>query len=111
LIQPDFVSNDQVLRTIVDRLVGEFRPQKIYLFGSRAIGTARLDSDYDLFLVMKHSDLRPIARMQKAREILWDLEASVDVFIYTQEEFDEWKDELNSIPHTATTEGIELTFG
>jgi len=33
---------------------------------------------------------------------------SADVFFYSQEEFDDWKDELSSIPETALNTGIEI---
>ena len=46
--------------------------------------------------------------MQEARKILSDRTVSVDVFIYTEDEFADWKDEFSSIAHTVATEGIEL---
>ncbi len=107
----DLVSTDPTLKNILSRLIPEFKPKKIYLFGSRATGTHRPNSDYDLFLIVEKSELRGIQRMQKAIEVLWDLKISADVFVYTEEEFQEWKDELNSIPHTATNDGVELSFG
>src|SRR5438105_9698468 len=39
-----------VIDEIVQKLISRFRPRRIYLFGSRARGDARADSDYD-FLV------------------------------------------------------------
>jgi len=35
----------------------------------------------------------------------------VDVFVYTQKEFDHLKTEMSSIPETAIYEGRELTLG
>ena len=40
------------LHAFVEALVARFRPEKIILFGSRAEGTARPDSDVDLLVVM-----------------------------------------------------------
>jgi predicted nucleotidyltransferase len=39
---------DQKLKTVIDRLVKEFEPTKIFLFGSRAKGTALERSDIDI---------------------------------------------------------------
>ena len=103
--------SDSKLDEILTRLIPEFQPTKIFLFGSRANGTSRDDSDYDIFLVIKNSDLHPIERMQMAGDILWGVGAQVDVFIYTEEEFNDWKEEFNSIPHTVATEGMELRVG
>ena len=38
--------------TMVKRIVSEFHPLKIILFGSHASGTANFDSDMDLIIVM-----------------------------------------------------------
>jgi uncharacterized protein len=44
---------DARLEEAVARLVASLRPEAIILFGSRARGTARADSDYDLLVVSK----------------------------------------------------------
>ena len=105
-----FNYKDETLNTILSVLKPVFNPTKVYLFGSRAKGTATASSDYDLFFVVKESDLEPRDRVFKANELLWKVPGSVDVFIYTEAEFDDWKDEFSSIPHTAYTEGLELDF-
>jgi len=38
-----------------ERIAREFRPERIILFGSHALGAARDDSDVDLLVVMPHS--------------------------------------------------------
>jgi predicted nucleotidyltransferase len=40
-------------KKVIDQIVERFHPQKIILFGSRATGTAREESDYDLLVVME----------------------------------------------------------
>ncbi|HEV2718595.1 MAG TPA: nucleotidyltransferase domain-containing protein [Thermoanaerobaculia bacterium] len=37
-----------------ERIAREFRPERIVLFGSHALGAAREDSDVDLLVVMPH---------------------------------------------------------
>lgn len=104
-------AQDEILNEIVSRLVSRFQPSKVFLFGSRASGVARPDSDYDLLLVVKESDLQPFQRMQEAHRLLWDLHRSVDVFIFTETEFESWKDDFGSIANTVATEGVELSVG
>lgn len=103
--------SDSKLDEILTRLIPEFQPTKMFLFGSRANGTSKDNSDYDVFLVVRESELHPIERMQKAGKLLWGVGVTVDVFIYTEEEFNDWKEEFNSIPHTVATEGMELRVG
>lgn len=53
--------DDPILKTLVDRIVAVFQPEAVWLFGSRARGDARADSDYD-FLVVVPDDTPPDRR-------------------------------------------------
>ena len=101
-------NQDPVLNEICKRLAAEFNPQKIYLFGSRARGDHKPESDYDLVLVIESSNVDMHARNIKAGEILWGVKAAVDVFVYTRAEFDKMKDQFSSIAELAVFEGQEL---
>ena len=79
---------EEVLPEIVRRLVDEFDPEEIILFGSRAWGQPRPDSDYDLFVVLSESEERPLQRAVKAHECLRELGIAKDVLISTRERFD-----------------------
>ena len=48
-----FSSEKEALDSLVARLVTALDPQMIWLFGSRARGIARPDSDFDLLVVAK----------------------------------------------------------
>ncbi len=102
---------DKKLDEIINILLPAFKPTQIFLFGSRSRGEAREDSDYDIFFIVKNSTLTPIRRMQRASTLLWGIGVKVDVFIYTEQEYMDWKDEFSSIPHTIATEGLELRVG
>ncbi|MDT0632152.1 nucleotidyltransferase domain-containing protein [Rubrivirga sp. S365] len=45
-------AEDPLVRPLVAQIVAEFDPLRVVLFGSRAAGTARPDSDVDLLVVM-----------------------------------------------------------
>jgi predicted nucleotidyltransferase len=83
----------------------------MFLFGSRANGTFQSDSDYDLVLVVSSSDRSRLDRMEQARLALKGVGVSADVFVYTEQEFNKWKDEFSSIPETALNTGRELRVG
>src|SRR5258708_21468855 len=51
-IQRQFLDDDPTLREIVRRLADTYRPLRIYLFGSKARGTAGPGRDFDLFVVV-----------------------------------------------------------
>jgi uncharacterized protein len=47
---------DQALDKVISRLVKALSPEAIYLFGSRARGTTRSDSDFDLMVITRAED-------------------------------------------------------
>ncbi len=104
-------SEDKTLAHIKAKLIQELTPKKIYLFGSRG----RLDhsgtSDYDILVVVERSDLDYHTRNVNARLALADVHPATDVFVVTQLEFDEMKNEMGSLPELALHEGRELEFG
>src|SRR5262245_3553910 len=59
------------LEAIVDRLVTGYAPDRIVLFGSRATGAGRRDSDIDL-LIVKETDRRPVDRRIEVERLLAD---------------------------------------
>jgi len=104
-------SSDPVLEQIKSCLVKALNPTKIYLMGSRARGDFDSQSDYDLVVVVENSELNGLERNLLARKSLWEIDAPVDVFVYTQAEFDALKNEMSSIPDTAIHEGLDLALG
>jgi len=51
-----YASESQALEAIVARIVEKVDPEAIWLFGSRARGTHRADSDFDLLVVTRLED-------------------------------------------------------
>lgn len=51
-----FASEEEALSSVVQKLVENLDPMEIWLFGSRAQGTHRPDSDFDLFVVTAPED-------------------------------------------------------
>jgi len=101
------VSQD-LLNEITRRLVAEFKPEQIYLFGSHAWGSPNQVSDLDLMVVVGESKERPICRMQRAHRCLWGLPVSKDVFVQTRQGFDLNKDLRGSFQHQILEGGRRL---
>jgi predicted nucleotidyltransferase len=79
-----------MLAEMVRRLVAEYQPERIILFGSYAWGEPNEDSDIDLFVVKQTED-RIIQRMAEARRILRreNRKVSLDVIVFTPGELNE----------------------
>ena len=100
---------DPILEDALARLVAEFDPERVFLFGSRARGGEVEGSDYDL-LVVASSEQPPNRRMSRALKALRGVQAAFDVFVYTPEEFAEHRTWISDVARLAVDEGIEI-FG
>jgi len=74
-------------REVIRRLVDEFQPETIYLFGSYAWGKPDEDSDMDLLVIVPESRENPIQRAVRAQRSLLGVKAAVDVIVKTRKEF------------------------
>jgi excisionase family DNA binding protein len=81
------VTIDPWQSTIVGRIVRLVDPARIVLFGSRARGGARADSDYDLLVVVDAVANRRAMRIAIRRSFA-DLPVAADVVVSTVEETD-----------------------
>lgn len=78
--------DEEVAKPVVDRIVAEFpEVERIILFGSRARGDARPDSDWD-FLVVMPSLLRPTERGVAIRRVARIPGKPMDFLVRTPQE-------------------------
>lgn len=97
----DSAKLDRVLKKIVEAL----QPEAVWLFGSRAEGRARADSDYDLLVVL--ADESPAAELDAvaAYQIVRGMGLAVDLVPCTRSIFEEEKHEVNTLPRAAFLRG------
>jgi predicted nucleotidyltransferase len=98
---------DDLVREIVRRIVETAQPEKVVLFGSRARGDARANSDIDL-LVIKESDEPRYRRSAPLYVALADLPVEVEVMVYTPQEVEEWTLVPQAFVTTAVREGTTI---
>jgi predicted nucleotidyltransferase len=96
---------DPLLREIVERLLAEIRPCRIYLFGSRARGDSGAGSDDDLLLLVEQPTEPPYRIPQRAYRVLRGVPGAVDVLVWDRETFDSWLHLPASFPATVVGEG------
>ena len=89
------------------RLVEQFDPEQIILFGSHARGTAGPDSDVDLLVVM------PVAGSKREKQIemriaLHDTRVATDIIVVTPEEVNRYKNIPGTLIRPALLEGQVL---
>jgi predicted nucleotidyltransferase len=95
------------INKMVKRIVSEFHPTKIILFGSYAYGTANFDSDVDLLVVM---DTKGSKRKQAAKidASLADRDIPLDLIVVTPKEFEQYRDIAGHIVYPAVRQGRVL---
>ena len=100
------ISQKQI-RRIVNRIVRQFHPERIILFGSHARGHAGPDSDVDLLIVMS-VDGSPREKAIEIRAALHDVGVPKDIIVTTPEDFAWRKDVVGTIEYPAAREGRSL---
>jgi predicted nucleotidyltransferase len=83
--------NPDLLEEIVRRLVAEFQPEQIILFGSHAWGTPDEDSDVDLLVIVSESDLSSIKREVQAYRCLRGIFVPIDMLVKTRAEVERFQ--------------------
>ncbi|MEK6933646.1 MAG: nucleotidyltransferase domain-containing protein [Nanoarchaeota archaeon] len=95
------------INDFIKRLQKDFTIYKIILFGSRAAGTAREDSDVDLIIVSDDFEGMNIFKRGAKMYDYWKFMIPVDFICLTVKEFNALKKKI-SIVSTALEEGIIL---
>lgn len=96
------------LACMLGKLIGEFQPECVYAFGSRARDDATSDSDVDLMLVVEQSDEPSYRRAQTAYGVLGLHSLPTDILVWTREEFDRRSPNPATLPGTILREGKVL---
>lgn len=79
------VTDEEILESLTRLLVERFGARRVVLFGSRARGESRADSDFDVFVEMETSE-RPPERNARILSASGLRPWSLDLVVYTPEE-------------------------
>lgn len=100
------VTEDDILE-MIRRIVTAANPIKVILFGSRARGTARLDSDVDL-LVIEREPVPCRQESARLRSLLRDFKVPIDIVVIGQSFAERYWDIPGSVLYPAFREGKVL---
>lgn len=80
-----------VLDEMTRRLVAEFQPEQIILFGSHAWGNPDPGSDVDLMVIVSDSHERLVERGMRAHRCLRGLTVAADILVKTRAEVERFR--------------------
>jgi uncharacterized protein len=106
----ELFDSKKVIANIVAGIQRRINPERIILFGSRARGRARENSDFDI-LIVANSDEPRYRRSVPIYAELANLPVEIDAVVYTPEEIAEWSNVSESLVSTALREGVVLYEG
>ena len=96
------------LRLLLAKIHEAYHPLQIWLFGSRARGDARPNSDWDLFVVLDDDTPEEQLDLLEAWRLQYDTGVSADVIPCPQSAFQEDLDIANTLPYAIAREGVLL---
>lgn len=80
----------KIIDNIASKIIEQNNPLKIFLFGSAVNQSGQDPNDLD-FLIIKESALRRDKRDIEIRENLSDIVYPMDIFVYTPQEYEKFK--------------------
>jgi predicted nucleotidyltransferase len=101
------LSRPSVPSELVGRIVEVLRPLQVWLFGSRARGEERADSDWDFMAILPdgapEQDLDTASVWSRLRDLRL---RRVEVFTMTRAEFEAWRHSLGTLAEIVASTGV-----
>lgn len=101
------MSSDPVVERVVKIIVEAIHPQKIILFGSRAKGTARPDSDLDLVVIYSGEKSKRQVKLDIHR-LLEPASVPMDLFVLSPEEMQRQQHVANTLAREVAERGVTV---
>jgi predicted nucleotidyltransferase len=102
------IVSNELLAEMTRRLVAELQPEQIILFGSRAWGSPRGDSDVDLLVIVPSAAGTGADLELRARRCLRGLGVAKDILVRTRDEVERLRDVPASLEAMVLSRGRVL---
>jgi uncharacterized protein len=102
------IDDRRELDRMVSQVVAKVDPVAVYLFGSRARGDARADSDYDLLIIVPDDFPAGQANTVTAFSLVEGRRIPMDVAMSRETRFDTRRKQVGTLEYTVGREGTLL---
>jgi predicted nucleotidyltransferase len=99
---------DAELKSLVDFIATKYSPEKIILFGSRARGDHKEDSDYDILIIKDVENRRKFASLLYSELRLNNLIVNVDFLVTSRDRYEKLKTDIGLVYINIDREGKVL---
>jgi predicted nucleotidyltransferase len=97
---------------MIARIIEVLHPVQIWLFGSRARGEARPDSDWDMMAILPDDAPEQDLELSSVWARLRDLRLQgLELFTMTRSEFYEWNSALGTLAEIVASTGVVIYAG
>src|SRR3954447_5085167 len=104
------MSSDPAVERVVKIIAEAIHPQKIILFGSRATGTARPDSDLDLVVIYAGEKSKRQVKLDIHR-LMEPASLPMDLFVLSPEEMRRQRHVANTLAREVAERGVTVYEG
>ena len=101
---PQFFVTPEKVEQAIRRIVEHANPLQIIVFGSRARGDHRPESDLDLAVILEGNDEGVYRKVPYT--LFDDIPMEIDLIVVSKGQYDSQRPWLNSIYHYIDTEGV-----
>lgn len=104
-------ANMHLINSMLETVVHEVQPYRVYLFGSHVEGRVTPDSDVDLLIVEDKEFPTGNNRwdeLKRIRHTLRSYRVPKDILVYSRSEFDKWRNIPNHIVYHVFNQGTLL---
>jgi predicted nucleotidyltransferase len=104
-VRPGTVAS-QLPTGLLDNIIRLINPRRVILFGSRARGDARENSDWDVMIVVDDDTRQEQVNWQVMGEVRRGVRAALELIPFRESTFRERQNVEGSLPWRAATEGL-----
>jgi len=101
------IQSQERIKEIIEKIKDSTQPDKVYLFGSYASGTAKENSDLDICII-KNNFKDKNEELIKAKKAVFDFGIPMDILLFKEDSFAKRQNLWGSVQYEIFNKGIKM---